>query len=425
MQKAIIVLVDSKESIYDAQYSIDELSNLALSNDIMTVYTITQKLNKPTVNFYVGKGKVEEIKLAINAYSPDLVIFDDELSPTQLRNLEKELEITIIDRSLLILDIFAKRAKTNESILEIKLAQNKYILPRLAGLNNSLSRQGGTTGGFSSKGPGEKQIELDRRHLLKEINHIEIELANIRKMKLSQIEKRKANEIPIVALVGYTNAGKSSTMNTILEAMQIPVDKQVYAKNELFATLNTYTRKVCYDKVDFLLVDTIGFVSKLPHHLINSFNQTLEEIKHADYIIHVVDVSSPYYQEQIHVTTQVLNNLGCSDIPTLLLLNKYDLLDFKDACFVGAKNLAFSNKTKLNVDTLLKDIVATIKPSTLPIEVLIPYSKGDVSHFIEENVKILSKVHLDNGILYNIEIRAKNYSKVANYEIKDSKDYVN
>ena len=268
--KAILVAVTTVNDQYDIEYSLDELENLASAANIDTVFKISQKLDKPNPKTYVGKGKLDEIKIAIVGYDAEIVIFNDELTPSQLRNVSEELNVECIDRSYLILKIFEQRATTKDAKLEIKLAKNMYMLPRISFLREKESRQGGTSGSLSNKGAGETQKELDKRHLMAEITHIKEELVQTKKMKEQQIEKRKRNDLPIVALVGYTNAGKSSTMNTILEYIE-QTDKTVLAKDQLFATLSTSNRKVTYDKKDFILVDTIGFVSKLPHHLINSF----------------------------------------------------------------------------------------------------------------------------------------------------------
>ncbi len=420
MEKAIIVGVQHKNSQYDLKYSLDELTNLALSDEIMVVDVITQILDNPTPNFYVGKGKVDEIIISINANEPDMVIFDDELTPSQLRNLEQKLDIKIIDRSLLILDIFAKRAKTREAILEIKLSQNKYLLPRLSSMTKNFSRQAGTTGGFSSKGPGEKQIELDRRQLSVEIYRIQEELLKIKQMKDLQIKKRQDNEIPVVALVGYTNAGKSSTMNSIIEYTNKDEDKMVLAEDKLFATLNTHARKISYNKHDFLLIDTVGFVSKLPHSLVNSFKQTLEEIRNADLIIHVVDISSRYFETQFNVTNDVLHNLGCNNIKTLVLLNKYDNYDDQNSIITGVENLPFSNKTKLNLDTLMEYIYNSTIPQIINMNILIPYKNGKDSNFIEEKAIIKSKVYTEDGILYDIELDKKYYKNFSVYEVNNN-----
>ena len=282
--RALLVGVTTKNDRYNIDYSLDELKNLAETLDIEVIEKISQNLDAPNPKTYVGSGKLNEIIIAISAYDIDTVIFNDELSPTQLRNCEETLKVSVMDRSYLILKIFEMRAQSKEAKLEIKLAKDLYLLPRIQFLREKESRIGGGAS-TSTRGSGETQRELDKRHLMAEINRIQKELINVKKMKESQIEKRKKNDIPIVALVGYTNAGKSSTMNSILEYTESISSKEVLAKNQLFATLSTFNRKITYNKVSFMLVDTIGFVSKLPHNLVNSFYQTLQEIKNADLII--------------------------------------------------------------------------------------------------------------------------------------------
>lgn len=413
---AILVAVTTIYDKYDLRYSLDELSNLAEAIDITSVFRISQRLDKPNSRTYVGKGKLDEISLAISAYDANIVIFNDELSPSQLRNVSEILNVECIDRSFLILKIFEQRAQTKESSLEIKLAKNLYLLPRIAYMREKESRSGGASGAMSSKGAGETQTELDRRHILAEINHLKKELESLRVMKETQIEKRKQNDVPIVALVGYTNAGKSTTMNTILELMD-GKSKQVFAKDQLFATLSTYNRKISYDKKEFILVDTIGFVSKLPHNLVNSFYQTLSEIKHADYIIHVLDASSKYINEQLNVVMEVLVSLNADKIPALFLLNKWDQTVDSSMQILGHESLKFSNKTKLNVKELLEHILSHVGPSTIRVKLLIPYKDGKLSHFLEEKAYIYNKEYQAFGTYYDVEMPLKDYSKFHDFDM--------
>jgi GTP-binding protein HflX len=324
--KALLIGITTKYDRYDIDYSLDELQNLAESLDIECVGKITQQLDSPNPATYVGKGKIQEIYLSVVSTEANMVIFNDELSPAQLRNIEEELKVEVMDRSYLILKIFELRAQSKEAKLEIKLAKDMYLLPRIQFLREKESRIGGGAS-TATRGAGETQRELDRRHLMAEINHLKEELINVKKMKTNQIEKRKRNQIPIVALVGYTNAGKSTTMNTILEYTKKNASdetKDVYAKDQLFSTLFTYNRMITYNQINFMLVDTIGFVSKLPHNLVNSFYNTLQEIKNADFIIHVVDTSTTYLNQQINVVMEVLHSIGANQIPSIFLLNKWD-----------------------------------------------------------------------------------------------------
>lgn len=415
---AILVAVTTSYDIYDVDYSLAELKNLAEAIEIKTVFQISQKLAAPNSKTYVGKGKLSEIIIAIKAYDADMVIFNDELTPSQLRNVSEALNINCIDRTYLILNIFEQRAQSREASLEIKLVKNLYLLPRIAFLREKESRSGGTSGSLSNRGAGETQSELDRRHIMAEINHLKKELEISKTRKEAQIEKRKRNDIPIVALVGYTNSGKSSTMNTILQYIS-QEEKQVFAKDQLFATLSTYNRKIQYDKKEFILVDTVGFVSKLPHALVNSFYQTLTEIQHADYIIHVVDSSSPYINQQIQVVMQVLASLHADSIPSLFLLNKWDKNPNSSLQILGYPSLPFSNSTKMNLKELLEDILSHVGPSTIRTKLLIPYKQGKLSHILEETSYIYKKEYQPNGTYYDVELPLKQYHLYQEYDLEN------
>lgn len=416
--RAILVGVTTKFDRYDIEYSLNELQSLAETLGIEVVFKMHQSLDAPNSKTYVGSGKLNEIIIAINAYDANMVIFNDELTPSQLRNNQDSLKVEVMDRSFLILKIFEMRASTKEANLEIKLAKNLYMLPRISFLREKESRSGGASGALSSKGAGETQAELDKRHLMAEINRIKKELENVRLMKLNQIEKRKRNDIPIVALVGYTNAGKSSTMNTILEYID-KEEKIVLAKDQLFATLQTYNKKVTIDKIDFILTDTIGFVSKLPHNLVNSFYQTLQEIKNADLIIHVIDSSSEYVNQQLNVVIDVLNSLNIGKIPTIYLMNKWDKTISDTMCIMGEKCIAFSNKTKLNLDLLLDSIKEEIAPSTIHVRLLLPYKEGKLGNLIETKATIYKKEYQNYGVYYDIEIPIKMYHMVQPYDLEN------
>ena len=416
--KAILVGVTTKKDRYDIKYSLDELESLANTLDITVVHKMSQNLDSPNSKTYVGSGKIDEIIIAINAFDANMVIFNDELSPSQLRNNQELLKVEVMDRSYLILKIFEMRASTKEAKLEIKLAKNLYMLPRISFMREKESRIGGTSGSMSNRGAGETQAELDKRHLMAEINHINEELVKIKRMKVTQIEKRKKNDIPIVALVGYTNAGKSTTMNTILEYVN-KEEKAVLAKDQLFATLQTFNKKITYEKTDFILVDTIGFVSKLPHNLVNSFYETLQEVKNADYILHVVDSSSEYMIEQLNVVLDVLRGLNADQIPTLYLLNKWDKTLDENINIPGIKTLQFSNKSKLNLDTLMQNILEEIGPSTINVRILLPYKEGKLANFLEEKAKIYKKEYQSYGTYYDIELPIKFYSMFAEYDLEN------
>ena len=417
--KAILVGISTKYDRYDIDYSLDELQNLAESLDIECVGKITQQLDSPNPATYVGKGKIQEIYLSVVSTEANMVIFNDELSPAQLRNIEEELKVEVMDRSYLILKIFELRAQSKEAKLEIKLAKDMYLLPRIQFLREKESRIGGGAS-TATRGAGETQRELDRRHLMAEINHLKEELINVKKMKTNQIEKRKRNQIPIVALVGYTNAGKSTTMNTILEYTkknESDETKDVYAKDQLSSTLFTYNRKITYNKINFMLVDTIGFVSKLPHNLVNSFYNTLQEIKNADFIIHVVDTSTTYLNQQINVVMEVLHSIGANQIPSIFLLNKWDKTISTNIDTPGFKSIRYSNKTKENIDLLLNTILEEISPSFIHARLLIPYNKGNLISIIEEKCQITERRYEDTGTYFEVEIPKQLYKEFSDYDL--------
>jgi GTP-binding protein HflX len=294
---------------------LDELAFLAETAGAQEVKRFYQKLEHPDSRTFLGKGKLEEIKKYIDSHQVDLVIFDDELTGSQLSNIEEVLKRKVIDRSDLILDIFATRAKTAQAKVQVELAQYQYILPRLRGMWKHLERQGG---GIGSRGPGETEIETDRRIIKDKISLLRKRLAEIDKQSFTQRKER--GEFIRVSLVGYTNVGKSTLMQTLSKS-------DVFAENKLFATLDTTTRKVVFERTPFLLSDTVGFIRKLPHHLVESFKSTLDEVREADILLHVVDISHPKYEDQIAVVKNTLHELKCDDKPTLLIFNKMDVYE--------------------------------------------------------------------------------------------------
>lgn len=415
-KKAFLVGVETYDMEYSIEYTLKELENLAKANNIEVVGKISQKLDKINPKYYIGSGKIAEIKNECIALDVELVIFDDELTPSQIRNIEKELELEVMDRSLLILDIFSTRANTTEAILETKLAKLKYMLPRLVGLNASLSRQGGGSGATSSKGAGEKQIELDRRRISAEIVQLENKLNKVKQTRKIQRGQRIKTEIPVVSLVGYTNAGKSTTFNTILKHCKIDDSKQVLEKDMLFATLGTSVRAVKLpNKQRILLIDTVGFVSKLPTLLINSFRSTLEEIINSSLIIHVVDISNDHYQQQIEITKNVLDEIGVTDIKELYLLNKCDKKEPPNF-FIKGDSINFSNKTNLNVDKLLKYIEdSVINENNTLIDVNIPITDGKTISLIDAYGIIKAKIISKESIYYKAYIPNNVLSKFKDY----------
>lgn len=313
-QKAILVgVIDKRQDEQQLNEYLDELAFLATTAGLVPVKQFTQKLSHPDAKFYVGSGKTQEIKTYIEAKNIDVVIFDDELSPSQQRNLEKELQRKVIDRNLLILDIFAARARTAHAKAQVELARWQYLLPRLTGMWTHLERQRGGTG--TRGGSGEKEIETDRRIVRNRIAALKEELKGIDKQMATQRKSR--GELVRVALVGYTNVGKSTIMNLISKS-------NVFAENKLFATLDTTVRKVVVGNLPFLLSDTVGFIRKLPHQLVESFKSTLDETREADILLHVVDISHPNFEEQLNVVKETLLEIGAGDKRTILVFNKID-----------------------------------------------------------------------------------------------------
>jgi GTP-binding protein HflX len=322
-ERAILVgLVQGEETYQQVEEYLDELAFLAETAGAVAIKRFTQKLKHPDSRTFIGKGKLEEIRDYIQREPVDIIIFDDELNGSQIANIEKALDLKTIDRSDLILDIFARRARTAQAKVQVELAQYQYLLPRLRGMWSHLERLGG---GIGTRGPGETEIETDRRIVKDKISLLRKRLHEINKQSITQRKER--DEFVRVALVGYTNVGKSTIMNVISKS-------DVFAENKLFATLDTTTRKVTFENTPFLLSDTVGFIRKLPHHLVESFKSTLDEVREADMLLHVVDISHPQYEEQIGVVNKTLQEINAFDKPVVTVFNKMDLYEEKniDTC---------------------------------------------------------------------------------------------
>ena len=414
IQRAILVGVDlNNDKNFD--YSVEELKNLAEACSVQVVGVLTQKLERVNPACYIGTGKVDEVALLVEQNDANLVIFNDELSPSQIRNLEHGLQCKVIDRTILILDIFASRAKTREALLQVEVAQLKYMMPRLIGLNASLSRQ---AGGIGSKGPGEKKLELDRRRIEEQVHKLNKELDSLVLARQNQRKLRKRNSTPVVALVGYTNAGKSTTMNALLTVSNAQSEKSVFEKNMLFATLETSTRHIQLpDNKQFLLTDTVGFVSKLPHQLVKAFRSTLEEVTEADLLLHVVDLSHPEFQTQIEITNKVLDELGVKETPMVYVYNKADLVEdeftpsTKEAVRISAKNLT-------NIDTLIDCIKSHIFQHYVKASFLIPYDRGNLVSYLNEHANVFDTEYLENGTLITVECSEHDAHRLAEYKVK-------
>ena len=415
-QKAIIVGVNvNNQSNFD--YSMEELVNLAVTCEVEVVGELSQNLQRVNPSHYLGTGKTAEVKVLIEEHHANLVIFNDELSPSQIRNLEKELECKVIDRTILILDIFDKRAKTKEAQLQVEVAKLQYMLPRLNGLRESLGRQSGGVG-TSNRGSGEKQIELDRRRIEDRIHMLNKELEDLVAHRQTQRKQRKKRALPVVALVGYTNAGKSTLMNAFVERFHPTFEeKQVFEKDMLFATLETSVRHIPLpDHKEFLLTDTVGFVSKLPHHLVKAFRSTLEEVAEADLLIHVVDYANHNYQQMIEITNQTLKGIGVGEISTIFAYNKADLMD-EDIPNVEGDTIYLSAKKRIGMDELIDMIKKHLFHDYVHCQMLIPYDQGQIIAYLNEHANILETNYEEKGTLIKVECKPSDYEKYREFTL--------
>ena len=365
------------------EVSMEELSGLAEAEGLEVVADVTQNLASQDAACYIGSGKVQELKGLVFELDADLVVVNNQLSPSQLANLAHDLEVEVIDRTNLILNIFADRARTKEAKLQVDYAKLQYMLPRLVGLRQNLSRQGGTGGSMSNKGAGETQIELDRRRIEKDMSELRKQLREITKNRDTQRRKRQASGIPQVALVGYTNAGKSTLLNALTGA-GIP------ANNRLFDTLDTTTRLLTVsDTLDVVISDTVGFIRKLPHQLVEAFKATLEELEYADLLLHVIDISDPHWLEQAQIVDELIEELGAQQIPCLRVYNKSDLY-FGDIRPHGEDSVNISAKTGEGVDELLARIDKLLDKGTRRVMIHLPYDKGGLLDMLYREAKVES-----------------------------------
>ncbi|PEZ02915.1 GTPase HflX [Bacillus sp. AFS018417] len=415
VQKAILVGVNLN-SQSDFEYSMEELANLAEACDVEVIGQVTQNLHRVNPSHYIGTGKIEEVSAFVKEADANLVIFNDELSPSQIRNLEADIDCKVIDRTILILDIFAQRAKTKEAQLQVEVAHLQYMMPRLIGLRESLGRQSGGVG-TRNKGVGEKKLELDRRKIEEQIAALNKELEALTLHRQTQRKQRKKNEIPVVSLVGYTNAGKSTTMNAMLEMFNGSAEKQVFEKDMLFATLETAVRNIQLpDNKSFLLTDTVGFVSKLPHHLVKAFRSTLEEVAEADLLIHVVDYANPNYEHLIDITNQTLKQIGVENIPTIYAYNKADVMDI-EIPKVQDNRVYLSAKQKVGMDELVQMIRTQIYQDFIQCEMLIPYDQGQLISYFNEHAHVLSTDYENEGTKITVECKTSDFEKYKKYVI--------
>jgi GTP-binding protein HflX len=419
-ERVIITGLDTGQEDFD--YSMTELAELAQANHMDVVERIDQVVDRPNPATYFGKGKVQEIADVASANHADTIITNDELTPSQLRNLEEETGHRILDRTALILEIFATRAKTKEAKLQVQIAELQYRLPRLqTSASQRLDQQTGGGSGFTNRGAGETKLEMDRRVIQHQITHLRHELAAIDKSEETKRKQRAKSEIPTAALVGYTNAGKSTLMNGLVRKYGKVEDKTVFEKNMLFATLDTSVRRMTLPgKKEFLLSDTVGFVSKLPTQLIESFKSTLAEAANADLLIQVIDYSDPHYEEMMETTKKTLHQIGIHDIPMIYVFNKADKTENETEYPVleGDDQLVISAKQDASLDLLVDVIRKHLFQDYVQAKLLIPFADGQVVSYLNEHSNILDTEYQSNGTLLTVEAAPQDYQRFARYEVK-------
>ena len=418
-QRVLLVGVDTGEE-EDFDRSMEELGSLAEACDMQVAGIITQRMEAVHKALYIGTGKVKEVKEFAQNVEADIVCFDNALSPSQIRNLGEELELPILDRTNLILDIFAARAQTREAKLQVETARLQYLLPRLVGMRDSLSRQGGASGSMSNKGAGEKKLELDRRKIEHRIAELRKELDDVARERTTQRKKRAGSRTPQVALVGYTNAGKSTIMNQMVDRYGDNPDKKVLEKDMLFATLETAVRMIeTGDNKPFFLADTVGFIHKLPHGLVKAFQSTLEEVKHADLLVQVVDFSDSHYKQQMEVTAQTLKELEAGDIPMIYVYNKSDLAGVEQLPRVREQQIYMSAANGIGIEELAKMIQDKVYAGHVTAEFLIPYQKGNIASFLCSNAKVLTQEYREEGIYMRVECYRQDVERFREYGVSE------
>lgn len=401
----------------DFEASMKELKNLVKACDMDPVSRIDQNLSSINAAYYIGSGKVGEIRDTVEALGIDCVVFNDTLSPSQLKNLQRDIDVPVWDRTYLILEIFSQRARTKEAKMQVESARLQYMLPRLMGLRASLGRQGGASGSLSNKGSGEKQIELDRRKIEGRISELRHELERMEQERAVQRRKRSRGLYPQAALVGYTNAGKSTLMNCLVKQYTGNEEKMVMAKDMLFATLDTTVRKISPGgNLDFLLSDTVGFISRLPHGLVKAFRSTLNEVRYADLLLHVVDCSDEHYKEQMAVTEETLAELGVGDIPRIYIMNKADsVMDEDDLPKIVDDRIYMSAKSGTGIPELLQMMNRILFSEYQEAQFLIPYENGNLIHYFNSHALVHSREYLENGVLLKVSCHSSDREKYGEY----------
>ncbi|MEG0692418.1 MAG: GTPase HflX [Oscillospiraceae bacterium] len=403
-QRAILIAVNMGS--YDVEASLDELEELTETAGAEVVSRVVQNLQSPNNATYIGQGKLLEVKEFAEQQGVNLLIFDDELSGAQIRNIEDAVGIDVIDRTMLILDIFAQRALSNEGKLQVELAQQKYLLPRLYGMGKQLSKQ---QGGIGSRGPGESKLESDKRHIRRRIDSLEAELKELSERRVRVRERRAKNDIATIAIVGYTNVGKSTLLNLLTDA-------GVLVKDMLFATLDPTARALTLpDGQTALLIDTVGLLRRLPHQLINAFKSTLEEAANADLILNLCDISNENVSVQLEVTRSLIDELGGADIPTLTVYNKIDKVDYENVTPINDTLVFISATENRGIEALLNRIAKCLSESMKKLTLLIPYNKSSLLDVIRRNGKILSEEYQNDGTLVTVSLDVKVAHQVEEY----------
>lgn len=405
-QRALLISVDTGE--FDAESSMEELYDLAESAGAEVTGSVIQKLEKPVSATYLGTGRLEEISELCQAQEVDLVIADSELTPTQIRNIEEATDVRVIDRTMLILDIFALRANSKEGKLQVEIAQLKYMLPRLTGKGVKMSRLGG---GIGTRGPGETKLETDKRHIRRKIDALREQLSDIERHR-EQLRKRRAKDgIITAAIVGYTNAGKSTLMNCLTDA-------GVLEKDQLFATLDPTSRALKLPNgVTVMLIDTVGLVRRLPHHLVEAFKSTLEEAATADIILNVCDASSDEALLHLQVTKELLESLGCSDTPIITVFNKSDLVEQGDLIAESSDSVRISAKKGIGIENLLSAIENNLPVRIKRVELMIPFEKGGLSAEIRNNGTLIEEEYTSEGLKITALIDETLYGRLREYVV--------
>ncbi len=389
--------------------TIEELEALLETAGGFCTGKILQNRHTPDSHSFIGEGKAQEVRMLVEATESTMVVFDNELSPGNIRALEEIIGVTVLDRSALILDIFAQRAKTKEGRLQVELAQYQYLLPRLSGMGKSLSRQGG---GIGTRGPGETKLESDRRHIRERIARLQNELEQVRQVRMVQRERRMKNSVPVVAIVGYTNAGKSTLLNKLTDA-GIP------ANNRLFDTLDTTSRQLTVsDNLDVVLTDTVGFIAKLPHHLVEAFHATLEELQFADLLLHVIDASDENREDHIAVVDKLIGKLAKPETPVLKCYNKADLVEKTDIP-IGEDVVAISAKSGMGMEQLKTAIEKALGHSRHHVVVTLPYSMGGMVETLHTSAQVLNVDYTAEGICVETIVDPILYGRLREYITKE------